>query len=361
MVDEKQAVASFEESLRELTPRIYATPALVAINAVVFVVMVVAGVDALSPNGLELLDWGANYGPWTTEGEWWRLLTCTFVHAGILHVAFNMFVLADVGRRVERMVGSRGFLVMYLVSGVLGSLASIAVHPAVTSVGASGAVFGVLGCLLGLLVLQRGTIPQGALNPIARDAAVFVGYNVVFGLNREGIDMAAHFGGLAAGFLCGMSLAHPLRREAISRRTGRALRTLALGAVAIGIGVAVVPRTGAGFQGELKHFADIEEKVLDTMADVVGKAQRGEMTDAEVSAVVRRDVLPPWREATDRWEALDVGNLSAEEKSAHGKLLRYAKLRGEAFQLFVEGIDEQDPAKIEAANQKAAEAAELAK
>jgi len=357
--DEKMAVAAFEHRLRELTPRIYATPALVAINIVVFVVMIASGVSAMSPGVPELLDWGANYGPWTTDGQWWRLLTCTFVHAGILHIAFNMFVLADVGRRVERLVGSAGFLAMYLVSGLLGSVASIAVNPTVTSVGASGAVFGVLGCLLGFLVLQRGSISPEALKPMGRDAAAFVLYNVVFGLGHEGIDMAAHMGGLAAGFVCGLVLALPLDETAKPRRRSRALATLALGGAALAVGAALLPASPTDFQGEVRRFSKVENSVVTSINDVMERAQKGELTDPEAVEILQRDVLAPWRGALERWRAMDLDGLSDQEREAHASLLHYATLRAEAFQLLIEGVEEQDEAKIEAANKKAAEAAAL--
>ena len=96
-----------------------------------------------------VLEWGANFGPKTMDGQWWRLFTSMFLHFGIIHIGFNMWVLWNVGRLVERLVGNFGFALLYVVSGLLGSVASLAWNPTTISAGASGAVFGVVGALIG--------------------------------------------------------------------------------------------------------------------------------------------------------------------------------------------------------------------
>ena len=91
------------------------------------------------------------------------MLTCAFLHFGIIHLAFNMWVLWQLGDLVERLVGNIGFLVLYIISGVGGSLASLLWNPMVISAGASGAVFGVGGALMGFILLRRDTIPAEVL------------------------------------------------------------------------------------------------------------------------------------------------------------------------------------------------------
>ena len=110
------------------TPRAYVTPALVGVNVAVFVLMALSGVGLLSPRPLDLIRWGANFGPLTTHGEWWRLLTATFVHIGALHLLCNMWALWDVGVLMERLVGPAGLLVLYLLAGLAGSVASLSWH-----------------------------------------------------------------------------------------------------------------------------------------------------------------------------------------------------------------------------------------
>ncbi len=124
-------------------------------NVAVFVAMVASGVDIMNPNAQTLIDWGADFGPRTLNGEWWRMVSCTFLHSGIIHLGMNMFVLWGLGRLTERFVGSMGFAVAYMISGVAGSIVSLAWNPQGISVGASGAVFGVAGTLLGFVVCHR--------------------------------------------------------------------------------------------------------------------------------------------------------------------------------------------------------------
>jgi rhomboid protease GluP len=226
-------VAEFRRTLVALTPRVYVTPFLVATNVLVFVLMVASGVYAAKSTLEEMVAWGANFGPLTLAGDWWRLVSCTFLHFGILHLAFNMWVLLDVGPLVERMVGNIGFLLLYLVSGLCGSLASLLWHPAAVGAGASGAIFGVCGALLGLLVLHRGSVPAESLARLWKSGLAFLGYNLLYGLMDRNIDAGAHLGGLVAGFFCGClqsrAFTPGMRVDVAARNFGVAALGLVLG------------------------------------------------------------------------------------------------------------------------------------
>src|SRR5581483_12406379 len=105
-------LAEFGATIRALTPRGFVTEALIAVNVLVFVVMVARGVSPMEPKIADLLAWGAGYGPSTTGGQWWRLLTATFLHIGVIHLGMNMYCLWDAGRLMERVFGNAGFLVL---------------------------------------------------------------------------------------------------------------------------------------------------------------------------------------------------------------------------------------------------------
>jgi rhomboid protease GluP len=105
------------------------------------------------------------------------------------------------GRFIERLFGSTGFLLVYIISGIAGALVSVAWHPYVIGAGASGAIFGLYGALLGYLAMRRDSIPDEVLSPLIKGALVFIGYNFVFGVLNTGTDVADHVGGLAAGFV----------------------------------------------------------------------------------------------------------------------------------------------------------------
>jgi len=158
-----QAIIRFWQRLLEITPRTFVTSAIVGVNAAVFLLMTLDCGSLFSPNGQTLVAWGANFGPFTLDGQWWRLLTCTFVHIGIIHIGLNMWVLWDIGQLVERLAGNVGFLLLYLLSGLFGSLASVYWNPLVLSAGASGAVFGSFGGLMGFALLRGDSIPKSIL------------------------------------------------------------------------------------------------------------------------------------------------------------------------------------------------------
>jgi rhomboid protease GluP len=98
-------------------PTSVVTLTLIAINVLVFAVMVLKGVSPTNPSGDDLLSWGADYGPYTLNGQWWRLLTACFLHFGIIHIAFNMYVLYQVGIFTELLYGKQKYLLLYIVSG----------------------------------------------------------------------------------------------------------------------------------------------------------------------------------------------------------------------------------------------------
>jgi len=179
-------------------PRFWATYTLVGLNVLVFVAMIVAG--ASYDDTKQVLRWGADFGPLTLGGQWWRLLTSMFLHFGPLHLAFNMWALFNVGQVAEALFGSRAFLALYLLSGIGGSLASVLAHPLGVGGGASGAIFGVVGGVIVAAVLtRRRSGNELLLGRILPSLLLFVFYNLLIGFRTEGIDNMAHLGGLGVG------------------------------------------------------------------------------------------------------------------------------------------------------------------
>ncbi len=183
-----------------------ATAALVVLNVLVFAVMALRGVSILHPTPDQLLRWGANFGPLALDGQWWRLFTCMFVHIGLIHLLLNMWALWDVGFLAEQLYGPRTFLAVYLMSGVAGSLASLARNATIVSAGASGAIFGLAGALIATLYLGKLPVERKALRASLVSLLVFAGYNLVYGFLKAHIDNGAHVGGLVAGLLLGFVL-----------------------------------------------------------------------------------------------------------------------------------------------------------
>ena len=186
--------------------RFLATPLLLDLNLLVFGLMVFFGVSATEPSGRELVQWGSNVSGLTLHGQPWRLLTCLFVHAGLSHLLLNMFSLWLLGLLVEDRVGAARLALVYLASGVGGSLASLWWHTnGINSVGASGAVFGLYGLLLALLISKKLTLDKSDRRAMLGLVLYLVFSNLLAGLSGN-IDNAAHLGGLLTGLL----LAGPL-------------------------------------------------------------------------------------------------------------------------------------------------------
>jgi membrane associated rhomboid family serine protease/Tfp pilus assembly protein PilF len=194
--------------LRRQSTSMIVTQVFFGINVAVFLGMLFAGVSMLDNPSLEdLRHWGANFGPLTLGGQYWRLLTCVFVHGSLLHIAFNMWCLWDLGALTESLYGHWTFAAVYLTTGLVASLTSVIWHPDVTSVGASGAIFGLAGALIASFYLGEFSLPRAAITGTLRSVVLFVGYNLVFGAVASHTDNAAHIGGLVTGLILGALIA----------------------------------------------------------------------------------------------------------------------------------------------------------
>jgi rhomboid protease GluP len=183
------------------------TIVLIAINVLVFAAMVASDVSFSNPTPQDALNWGADYGPATLgDGQLWRLLTACFVHFGIIHIAFNMYVLYQIGPFVQITFGRARYLILYVIAGLSGSVVSLYIHPNSVGAGASGAIFGLYGAVFGFLLRERNTLDPSTIKSIAKSAGIFIVYNLVFGAMNRTTDVSAHLGGLVAGFLAGLAL-----------------------------------------------------------------------------------------------------------------------------------------------------------
>jgi rhomboid protease GluP len=186
---------------------LYLTYAIIAINVIVFILMAIDGAGIFEANGFSQVKWGSNYTPLTLSGDWWRLITCVFIHFGIFHLAMNTYAFYMAGVYLEPMLGKAKFILAYLCTGVFASLASIWWHSdGVNSAGASGAIFGMYGVFLALLLTNL--IPKQIRRSLLTSIGVFVVFNLVYG-TKAGVDNAAHIGGLLSGLVIGFAF-YPL-------------------------------------------------------------------------------------------------------------------------------------------------------
>ena len=193
-------------NIETIKPRegFYSTPILVLLNVVVFLIMVFSGEGFISFHVSFLLRWGANHKLEVINGEWCRLLTNIFLHAGIMHLLFNMFALLYIGSLLEPLLGRTKFWFYYILTGIVASICSISIHAQAISVGASGAIFGMYGIFLAFLF--NGMFPKAINKVFLINTLLFVGINLIMGMSGN-VDNAAHIGGLLTGLLIGLIVA----------------------------------------------------------------------------------------------------------------------------------------------------------
>lgn len=187
-----------------------ATLTLIIINIVVFLMVEFTG---LSQDTLHMLDWGAAYTPLIVEkGEVYRLFTSMFLHFGIEHLINNMLVLFVLGSRLERVIGSLRFAVIYFLGGIAGNVVSLLYDlkqgEAAVSAGASGAVFAVMGGMILVVLCNKGRLEDLSM----RQILVLAVFSLYFGFTSSGVDNAAHLGGFLAGFILAVIVYHPRRK-----------------------------------------------------------------------------------------------------------------------------------------------------
>jgi rhomboid protease GluP len=328
--------AQFQQDLREVTPSVIWTWLFIGANIAIFASLVlVYHVSFMAPSAQDLLPWGANFAPYTTSGEWWRLLTCMFLHFGLLHIGFNMWILKEVGPLVERLVGNTGFLILYLGSGLVASLASTWWNPEAVSAGASGAIFGVIGALLGVLILGHGIIPKASLSRLRKVVTTFVFYNVYIGLNSPGIDMAAHLGGLGAGVLCGMAMTRTEMLDASEGREGRNLTAAAVCGLCMMWLLVVIPDGAGSASKALMEFDEIRNRTDGIYTAALSEMERREIADEAFAQIV--DALLPDLQGIARGLA-DLEKVDNAKVADVRRAREYLSVRIEGWEALVAGL-----------------------
>ncbi len=233
LLDASRADREFEEKLVSLQPHTWITYGLIALNLLIWLITLTQGAEFARTPADKLLLWGGNAASEVQKGEWWRLLTASFLHGSFIHVGMNMLGLYSAGVSVERIYGKRLYTLIYLSSGLMGSVLSLYFSAQnVVSVGASGAVFGVTGALLVAVALNRDTLPKAFSQQTISGIGIFILYSLLQGFSLQGIDNAAHIGGLAGGCLAALIL--PQRfdpekyRRLLSQRAGVTVAAVAL-------------------------------------------------------------------------------------------------------------------------------------
>lgn len=341
------------------------TVAFILGNVGVFLLMLFFGAGWWhTPNGVQLA-WGANFGPATQDGQWWRLGSALFIHFGVIHLALNMWALWDVGRLVERLYGGWRFAVLFLGSGLLGNVLSLVVQGnEAVSGGASGAVFSLYGALLVFLWRERKQVERGEFRWLFGAALVFSVLMLGLGFVIKGIDNAAHGGGLVAGALWAGVLARPWTARSPRVRGARVGGAAGLLAVLTVLGLNM-PTPSYHYTDEVKAreaiaaFLTEDQRVSRTLGSLLQSgSQQGQSFDA-LAGRIETDVAAAYEKSFEQLRAATPGE-PVPSAATLETLSAYAALRVEASRDLAEGLREHDQEKIRKALQQAQNASQLA-
>jgi rhomboid protease GluP len=199
-------------------------------NVAIYVLMCLAGGIAItSVDSAVLIGFGAKQNDLIIEQhQYWRLITAMFIHIGFIHLFLNNYALWIIGQEIERIYGSARFVMLYLVTGVLGSLGSYYFNPHATSAGASGAIFGLFGVVATFAFRYRKEIPELLSREIKRRVLPIIAINLVFGFSVRIVDNAAHLSGLLSGAALALVVPYKRPNEKITPLWWRALQIICL-------------------------------------------------------------------------------------------------------------------------------------
>ena len=252
-MSEPSSPATLDDALPEAARRPLATLAVLVVLAGSFGAAVAWGrLSPWSPDAEQLFRCGGAFGPAIVDGQWWRFASPVLVHAGVVHLAVNLWFLWGI-RRAERVFGPGGYLAILALSGIGGTIVGVLVRPFTVLVGASGGLFGLVGALLAFSFLHRGVVPSGVLRNERRTLGSLLLVNLAISVAVPAISLAGHLGGLGTGFLAGWLLQGDLS-DAGADRGRRAVRALAF--------LVVLAVAAAGVRVVISHTPEIRASDL---------------------------------------------------------------------------------------------------
>jgi rhomboid protease GluP len=345
---------------------LYVTYALIFINILVFVLMAIDGAGILRPDGYTQIKWGSNYASLTLTGDWWRLITCVFIHFGILHLIMNMYALYMAGVYLEPMLGKVKYTVAYLATGLVASVVSLWWHKdGVNSAGASGAIFGMYGLFLGLLFTNL--IPKKMRIALLQTIGIMVVFNIVYGMSAM-VDNAAHIGGLLSGIIIGLFYYLFLKQN---KPGPQWIAAVIVGLVAIAIAWAYIDKSndfispemareahqlkrsisykdGKRFYLKKAEISGMEEVALSPLRDT-------SLTWQELSAKLNEHSKSQWEKAKQMFKETESYKISDEDHQEAALWIKYADARLEEITIIEKiatNFEKEDYAKLSAVREK---------
>jgi len=311
---------------------LYVTYTIIAINVIMFILMAIDGAEIFTVTNAQVhTNWGSNVTALTFSGDWWRLITSTFIHFGIIHLAMNMYALYSAGVYLEPMLGKARYIGAYLCTGVIAGIVSLWWHKeGVNGAGASGAIFGLYGVFLSLLLTNL--IPKQVRAALLQSIGIFVVFNLVYGM-KSGIDNAAHIGGLVSGFVIGFIFYLELSGKISVRKP------------IITLLIAVVTIAGAGYfltnyKSDAVRVAQLYKEFFRLQDDALKSNQAYQtLSAAEQKDRLVNIVLPAWKKNLENLNEMGLLKMNEGMQAEQQRLKIYVQLRIEETGYLIKEIE----------------------
>ncbi len=355
-------IDSFQYFLKRRTPRIPVTYTLLGINLLVYLWMLCSGVGLLQPTSEQLIAWGANLGPLTLNGESWRLIFSAFLHIGLIHLAINMIVLWQIGPFVERLLTSSSFCIIYFLCAIAGSEASLWWNDFGVSAGASGALFGIFGTLLGYLMGNPIGLSVEIIIKLRQWALQFIVLNFALMFFLAGIDQAAHAGGAVAGFLLGYLLCLMVKNKYFRLPLLKNLSLVVVGAVLLYSSWLFLKHDCKDKFLAIKtfeRFSKEEEPLLRKFSETYEQVKRNQISEKEFLEVLETEIYPAWSSYALIFS--DIKRVPKKWSAWYADFVLYLTTQKEAQELLQQAIKNKDEGKAREAEKKFNQANDLVK
>jgi rhomboid protease GluP len=309
-----------------------ATLTLAAIHVIAFVVMMLGRHSTSDPEAL--IGWGASLGPKTSNGEWWRLATAPFLHGQFLTLIVNTIALMQVGFPLERAVGSLLVWTTYLTAAVLSGVVHLWGYPLTVTAGAAGAMCGLYGLLLALVVIDRKAGGDARCSLVATHRfAPMATLVLLSSLATTGVGLAGDVAGLVAGFGVGLA--------AISRVTNDTHSPRRLGiAIAVAFCVAIIGAARLGgitdIRPEIQRLIELERTTAETYEAAQATDQKGRRNGDALAGLIEQTIVPALEEAEARFKA--VRGVPAADRWRIDQAFEYLHLRSRSWLLRAQGL-----------------------
>lgn len=311
---------------------LYVTYGIMAINVIVFILMVIDGAEFFTvTNGLVHIKWGSNVTALTLSGDWWRLISSTFIHFGIIHLAMNMYALYSAGVYLEPMLGKAKYIAAYFCTGIFAGIVSLWWHKeGINGAGASGAIFGLYGVFLALLFTNL--IHKKVRSALLQSIGIFVVFNIFYGM-KSGIDNAAHIGGLLSGMLIGFIFYLELSGKINVRKPMAVVLITILTITGTWYFLNNYKSDAVRVEQLQKEFFVLQDSAMQSLIECE------KLIGAERKEKLSKVTLPIWKKNLENLNEMGTLSMNTAMKAQHQEITEYVQLRIEETELLIKATE----------------------